>query len=447
MKVLVYGTGYVGLVTGVCLANYGHKVVCLDIDKEKIYKLGNGKMPFYEPGLEEMLQKNRENGRLDFTNRLHSLDSFQVVFIAVGTPQKENGEANLRYVEEVAQEIGSMLRKEIVIIIKSTVPVGTSKKVHDIIDKAKNISVFEEDVKVHIVSNPEFLREGCAVYDFEHPDKIVIGSKKGPDGEFAREMMRNLYSSIKLRDDLYIEVKNETAELIKYACNAFLASKVAFINEMAQLCNETGADVQNIAKAMGADGRISSKFLNPGPGYGGSCFPKDVLALDYISKLNGLDLPIISSINRSNKKHIETTVARIIKIVAIGGMKVAVLGLSFKPETDDVRESPAIEIINQLLRKGVTVNATCPKGIPGAKVVLNNMEEYYQKSLNFFYDVYREIYEADAIVLVTEWKEYRALDFDEVKRIMNGNIIFDLRNVYAKNSFVRKHFKYFGMGT
>ena len=426
MKIAVFGTGYVGLVAGACLADLGNEVICVDVDEKKISDLKKGKIPIYEPGLEEIVKKNFAEKRLTFTtDAKESIEEAKIIFIAVGTPQGENGEADLKYVFQVCETIGKNANEQKVIVDKSTVPVGTAKKVKE---KVTEFSKFPIDV----VSNPEFLREGSAVKDFLEPDRVVIGS----DSEEAAKLIESLYKPL----DCEIVITNsESAEMIKYASNAFLATRISFINEIANLCEKVGADVEEVSKGMGLDHRIGKHFLDAGSGYGGSCFPKDVQALQKIAINVGYELSIIREVENVNKKQKTIPVEKLKKeFDSLEEKKIAVLGLAFKPNTDDMREAPAIEIINYLLKEKAKVVAVDPIAEENAKKILKGIE--YAK------DPYEAVKDADALILVTDWNEFLEIDFEKISSLMNSKIIIDGRNVYNKETLKQMGFKYIGVG-
>ena len=439
MKIGVIGTGYVGLVSGLCLADFGFTVTCGDIDVSKIERLNNGEIPIYEPGLKSVYDRVTELGRVSFTTNIDTLvtDS-DVIFICVGTPPKEDGSADLQYVWQVAETIGKNLGTYKVIVDKSTVPIGTARKVYNII--SNKLTERNMDIPFDVVSNPEFLREGKAVYDFTHPDRVVIGS----DSERACEIIKRVYNPLKLNEVPFVLTNPETAELIKYASNAFLATKIGFINEIANLCEAVGADVHKVAKSMGMDGRISSKFLHPGPGYGGSCFPKDTMALVNMARENGVDSLVVSAVVDSNNRQKVRMAEKIKKAFGgdVEGKQIAVLGLSFKPETDDVRESPALVIIPELLKRGALIHAYDPQGIVEAKKAL------YQNEADILYtaDEYDACKDADAIVILTDWNQFRRLDLQRLKDLMRGNRFFDFRNIYDREEVEGMGFYYEGVG-
>lgn len=439
IKIGVIGTGYVGLVSGLCLADFGFTVTCGDIDVSKIERLNSGEIPIYEPGLKSVYDRVTELGRVSFTTNIDTLvkDS-DVIFICVGTPPKEDGSADLQYVWQVADTIGKNLDTYKVIVDKSTVPIGTARKVYNII--SDKLTERNMDIPFDVVSNPEFLREGKAVYDFTHPDRVVIGS----DSERACEIMKRVYNPLKLNEVPFVLTNPETAELIKYASNAFLATKIGFINEIANLCEAVGADVHKVAKSMGMDGRISSKFLHPGPGYGGSCFPKDTMALVNMARENGVDSLVVSAVVDSNNRQKVRMAEKIKKAFGgdVEGKQIAVLGLSFKPETDDVRESPALVIIPELLKRGALIHAYDPQGIVEAKKAL------YQNEADILYtaDEYDACKDADAVVILTDWNQFRRLDLQRLKDLMRGNRFFDFRNIYDREEVEGMGFYYEGVG-
>ena len=439
MKIGVIGTGYVGLVSGLCLADFGFTVTCGDIDVSKIERLNSGEIPIYEPGLKSVYDRVTELGRVSFTTNIDTLvtDS-DVIFICVGTPPKEDGSADLQYVWQVAETIGKNLGTYKVIVDKSTVPIGTARKVYNII--SNKLTERNMDIPFDVVSNPEFLREGKAFYDFTHPDRVVIGS----DSERACEIIKRVYNPLKLNEVPFVLTNPETAELIKYASNAFLATKIGFINEIANLCEAVGADVHKVAKSMGMDGRISSKFLHPGPGYGGSCFPKDTMALVNMARENGVDSLVVSAVVDSNNRQKVRMAEKIKKAFGgdVEGKQIAVLGLSFKPETDDVRESPALVIIPELLKRGALIHAYDPQGIVEAKKAL------YQNEADILYtaDEYDACKDADAIVILTDWNQFRRLDLQRLKDLMKGNRFFDFRNIYDREEVEGMGFYYEGVG-
>lgn len=441
MDIGIIGTGYVGLVQGVILAEFGMKVICMDVDEEKIKQLRSGVPTIYEPGLGEMLKKNIESKRLSFsTNMKKVVEESEAIFIAVGTPAMEDGSADLHYVEDVAKEIGQYINGYKVVIDKSTVPVGTARKVKKIIRDA--IAERNENIEFDVASNPEFLREGKAIHDCMSPDRIVIGT----ESEKAKNIMKEIYDGFNLNQTPFVFTNLETAEMIKYASNAFLAVKISFINEMALLAEAVGADVQQIAHAMGMDGRISPKFLHAGPGFGGSCFPKDTRAIVNIGKEHDCEMKVVQAAIDANEKQKQSIVKKIIKNVgtdsSLEGKTIAILGLSFKPDTDDMREAPSIDIIQGLVAAGAKIQAYCPEGIREAKLRLKEID-YAIKYMN---DEFEACKEADALVIITEWYQFRSMDLKKIRNNMKDNYFFDLRNIYSKKREQVKEFKYFGVG-
>ena len=438
MKITIIGTGYVGLVTGVCLADFGNDIICVDNDKEKVDILNSGQLPIYEPGLKEIIERNRHYKRIEFTTNIkHAVSYSEVIFITVGTPEKEDGNADLKYVFEVAKDIASYMNDYKVVVDKSTVPIGTGKKVAEIIQNILKDRKF--NYKFDIVSNPEFLREGKALYDFMHPDRIVIGS----ESKKAIEIIKEVYRVLKLNDIPFITTNLETAEMIKYASNAFLAMKISYVNEIANLCEKIGADIQVVTSAMGKDGRISPKFLHCGPGYGGSCFPKDTKALAKIGRENNSPITLIESTIKANQNQKLKMVEKIEKTMEnVKDKSIAILGLAFKPETNDVREAPSIVIIEELYQRGAKIKAFDPQAMEEAKGKLKNL-----KGIIFCKDEYEAVEGTDALVIITEWNQFRRLDFARIKKLMKDNYIFDLRNIYSKEIIEKENgFKYFSVG-
>jgi len=430
MNICMVGTGYVGLVTGTCLADFGMNVICVDVDEKKIQALQNGQIPIYEPGLEELVAKNERAGRLSFSTDLKSaVESSVAIFIAVGTPALPDGSADLSYVRSVAESIADHANGYKVVVTKSTVPTGTGKMIEEIL-KSRN---GQHDFSV--VSNPEFLREGSAVADFLRPDRVVIGTRD----ERPVAIMKEIYSPLYLLETPFIVTDVESAEMIKYASNGFLSVKISFINEVADICERVGADVHAVARGMGLDKRIGSKFLHPGPGFGGSCFPKDTQAVADLARKYGARFEIIEAAILANEK----TKARMIdKIEAatgpLAGKTVGVLGISFKPATDDIRESPALRVIQDLRSRGARVRAFDPASMENARLVLENVE--YGKNA---YDCAEG---CEALVLVTEWNEFRALDFARLEKAMKGRVLVDLRNVYEPEEVRALGWTYAGVG-
>jgi UDPglucose 6-dehydrogenase len=432
MRVAMIGAGYVGLVSGACFADFGHYVTCVDKDADRIAALRRGIMPIYEPGLAELVASNLRAGRLDFATELSpSVREAAAVFIAVGTPSRRgDGHADLSYVYAAAREIAAAVAGFTVVITKSTVPVGTGDEVEHIIAQAR------PDADVAVVSNPEFLREGAAIQDFKHPDRIVVGS----DDVRAREVMTELYRPLYLNAAPIVHTGRRSAELIKYAANAFLATKITFVNEIAELCEKVGADIQEVARGVGLDNRIGAKFLHAGPGFGGSCLPKDTLALiktaqDYEAPLRVIEAVI--GVNDARKRGMGRKVAAALG-GTVRGKTVAVLGLTFKPNTDDMREAPSIALITALQDMGATVRAYDPAGMEQARQVLSNV--VYSDGP---YDCAQG---ADALVIVTEWEQFRALDLDTLKRAMARPVVVDLRNIYRPEEMERLGFVYARVG-
>ncbi|MCJ7640326.1 MAG: UDP-glucose/GDP-mannose dehydrogenase family protein [Desulfobacterales bacterium] len=431
MNICVIGTGYVGLVTGACLAELGMNLVCVDNDVQKIELLKQGKSPIYEPGLDDLLRKNMKEGRLRFSTSIkEGVASNLVIFIAVGTPSREDGSADLSAVEEVTREIAKHMDGYKVVVVKSTVPVGTSRKLKQLIRDHQT-----RPVPFDIVSNPEFQREGSAIEDFMRPDRVTIGT----ESQQAIAIMKEIYSALYLIETPFVITSLETAEMIKYAANAFLATKVTFINEIANLCEVAGADVLHVARAMGLDGRIGKKFLHPGPGYGGSCFPKDTRALLRMAEDRGYPFKVLNSVIEVNEEQKRRMVGKIKGIVGdLKGKTIGILGLAFKPNTDDIRESSAITIIEGLLAEGAKVKAFDPAAMEETRTVFPNIE--------FGKDSYDVAKGCDALVLVTEWNQFRRLDLERVKGLLKSPVFIDLRNVYDPDQMRRSGFKYTCVG-
>ncbi len=433
MHIAVIGTGYVGLVSGAGMADFGMNVICVDKDAEKIAKLKAGEIPFYEPGLKELVHKNVAAGRLSFTTDLaEAVRMALVVFICVGTPPAPDGSADLSAVKEVALSLAEIIDEYKVIVTKSTVPVGTNRWIKKLIDENKR-----HDVTIDIISNPEFLREGCAIEDFMRPDRVVIGG----ESDHAIAIIKDIYRPLYLAETPFIITDLETAEMIKYASNAFLATKISFINEVAVLCDKAGADVVTVAKAMGLDPRIGSRFLNPGPGFGGSCFPKDVRALAYLGRQNDWPLYILEAVLKVNERQRQITVEKVRLVCGkLTGKVIAVLGLSFKPNTSDVRESPALEIVERLITEGSRVRAYDPVAMEEFKRAKPDLEIYYAK------DPYEAAREAHCLLILTEWNEFRYLDLEKIKKLMAEPVIVDARNIYEPDRMQKLGFRYEGMG-
>jgi len=469
MKIAIIGTGYVGLVTGTCLADFGLSVICVDKDNKKIECLNSSKVPIYEPNLEALIKKNVSAGRLTFTTDLeNAVEQSKVIFIAVGTPSNDDGSANLEQIEKVAQQIAVSMNEYKVIVNKSTVPIGTARKIKEIINEHQYLSlratkesvaipppVIPAKAGIHplspsplrgeggvrvkhpfdVVSNPEFLREGSAVYDFTHPDKIVIGT----NGPKALKIMQEIYRPLYLIDTPFVITNPETAELIKYACNAFLATKITFINEIANLCDKVGADVHQVARAMGLDGRISPKFLHPGPGYGGSCFPKDTEALYHFATTCGYDFKLLKGIISANKRQKRLMVEKIkYHLGNLKGKTIAILGLAFKQNTDDIRKSPATDVITLLLKEGANIRCFDPLAMDNTKKILPD--------LIYCQDEYETAQDSDALVIATEWNQFRNLDLLKIKKLLKSPILLDLRNLYDPEKAKSLGFIYEGVG-
>lgn len=429
MKIAVIGTGYVGLVSAVCFAKLGHEVVGVDKDAAKISDLQKNIIPIFEPGLKELLITVKSDNKINFTTDLKTaLNGAQAVFIAVGTPQDEDGSADLTFVMAAAQEIAQLSDDYKVIVTKSTVPVGTGAAVEGVIKKTN------PQLQFSVASNPEFLREGNAIEDFMIPDRIVIGCKD----DRAKKVLSEIYQKFPSEKIVYTDIT--TAEMIKYASNSFLATKISFINEISDLCEKTGGDIKQLASAIGLDSRIGSKFLNPGPGFGGSCFPKDIMAIINVAKAHNVELSLINSVISSNVSRKKKMVQKISEALGenIAGKKIALLGLAFKANTDDIRYSPAISIAQALLEKSAKINATDPEAIENSRKELVGVE--------FFADHYQAIKDADLIVIATEWTIYSELDFDKIKQLTKSRIIVDLRNLLDPAKVVAAGFQYFYIG-
>ncbi|MBJ7319380.1 MAG: UDP-glucose/GDP-mannose dehydrogenase family protein [Brevundimonas sp.] len=436
MRVAMIGTGYVGLVSGACFADFGHVVTCIDKDPSKIERLERGEIPIFEPGLDDLVAANVEEGRLFFTlESAEAIRNADAVFIAVGTPTRRgDGHADLSYVYAAAEEIAGLIDGFTVVVTKSTVPVGTGDEVEAIIRRVN------PDADFAVVSNPEFLREGAAIGDFKRPDRVVIGVNDGETAPRAREVMGELYRPLNLNESPLLFVGRRTSELIKYAANAFLAMKITFINEMADLCEAVGADVQQVARGIGLDKRIGSKFLHAGPGYGGSCFPKDTIALVRTAQQYGAPVRLIETtveVNDARKKamadRVETTLGD-----SVAGKTIALLGLTFKPNTDDMRDAPSLDIAPALIAAGARVQAFDPEGMHEAGKLLPDV---VMKA-----NAYDAVEGADAVVIITEWDQFRALDLDRVKLLMNQPVLVDLRNVYRPEDMLKRGFRYSGIG-
>lgn len=431
MHIAVLGTGYVGLVTGACFAEFGVDVTCVDVNEEKIAQLRAGMMPIYEPGLEQMVSKNVQAGRLRFTtDTKQAVEEALVIFLAVGTPPKDDGSPDMSFVEAAAKSIGEYMNGYKVIVTKSTVPIGTGEHLRNLIRENQKTKV-----NFGIVSNPEFLREGAAINDFMRPDRVVIGSRD----EEAVAIMRDLYRPLYLIEAPFVITSLEAAELTKYAANAFLATKISFINEIANLCDKIGCDVHDVARAMGMDRRIGSKFLHPGPGFGGSCFPKDTQALASVARQFSSDSLIVEAVIEVNRRQRKAMLQKIEKLVGtVQGKTIAILGLAFKPETDDMREAPAVEIIHSLLQSGARIRAYDPVAMLEAIKCLPDVE--------YAEDEYAASKDADALVFMTEWNQFRALNMSRIRDLMKSPKIADLRNIYQPDHMRELGFDYVGVG-
>lgn len=431
MHICMVGTGYVGLVTGTCFAEFGNDVICVDIDSTKIEKLNRGEIPIYEPGLDDMVAKNVKEGRLTFTTDMkYAVENSLVIFVAVGTPQSEDGSADLRYVEAVGKDVAKYMNGYKVIVNKSTVPVGSGNWIKDVIQKN-----LKTPAHFSVVSNPEFLREGSAIEDFMRPNRVVIGAE---DSE-AMAIMKDLYSPLYLIETPIVMTDLASAELTKYAANAFLAVKISFINEVANLCERVGADVHDVARGMGLDNRIGSKFLHAGPGYGGSCFPKDTRALISIGEKFDYKFQIVDAAVKVNEQQRQVMVRKIKHAVGnLNGKTIAVLGLAFKPNTDDMREAPAVDIIEALQAEGAKVRAYDPVAMHEAAKALKNVE--------FCEETYETLEGADALIFMTEWNQFRSLDLDKIRNLLRTPVILDLRNIYEPQRMREKGFQYHSVG-
>ena len=437
MKVGVIGSGYVGLVAAACFAEMGNDVICVDVDENKISKLKDGIIPIYEPGLEVLVKENYKRESLKFTTEINSsLNTAEVVFIAVGTPMGDDGSADLKYVLQVAQSIGENMNHHLVVVDKSTVPIGTADKVKETIQLA--LDNRNSDLTFDVVSNPEFLKEGAAIKDFMHPDRVVVGA----NNDSAMKVMQDLYSPFTVSSDRFIGMDIRSAEMTKYAANAMLATKISFINEIANICEHVGADVNQVRAGIGSDKRIGYQFIYPGCGYGGSCFPKDIQALITIANDHGYNPSLISSVERVNKNQKEVLFSKLTSQFGsdLSGKSIAVWGLSFKPETDDMREAPSINLIKSIVSAGGSVNAYDPKAIKEAQFYLDGIP------VNYFDDKYSVLDNVDALILVTEWKEFRSPDFFLMKEKMKGNLFIDGRNQFKLNFIESKGFNYLQIG-
>jgi UDPglucose 6-dehydrogenase len=431
MHIAVIGTGYVGLVTGACFAEFGVEVTCVDVDETKIENLKKGIIPIYEPGLDTIVEKNSKAGRLHFTTDIKSaVEQALVVFLAVGTPPQADGSPNMDYYFQAAKDIAEAMNGYKVLVTKSTVPVGTGKKLREFVNENQKTKT-----NFGVASNPEFLREGAAISDFMRPDRVVIGSNE----EDAIAIMKDLYRPLYLIETPIVITSLEAAELIKYAANAFLATKITFINEIANLCDAIGCDVHDVARGMGMDNRIGRKFLHPGPGYGGSCFPKDTRAFTKVGDAFDVETMVVDAVIEANERQRQAMIPKIEKLLGdFEGKTIAVLGLSFKPETDDMREAPAIDIVKALQSRGAKIKAYDPVAMEEAKHSLPDIE--------YVTDEYEAIKGADALIIVTEWNQFRALDMNKVKSLLKSPKIADLRNIYEPSDMREMGFEYVGVG-
>lgn len=437
MKIAIVGTGYVGLVSGTCFAEMGLDITCVDIDKQKIEGLNRGVVPIYEPGLDELIRRNVEAGRLHFTTDLcDCLDAVQVVFSAVGTPPDEDGSADLRYVLDVARTFGRNIKKYTVLVTKSTVPVGTAQKVKAVIEE--ELAARGEAIPFDVASNPEFLKEGAAIKDFMSPDRVVVGV----ESQRAKDLMTKLYRPFLINNFRVLFMDIPSAEMTKYAANAMLATRISFMNDIANLCDRVGADVDMVRKGIGSDSRIGNKFLYPGCGYGGSCFPKDVKALAHTARENGYTMQVIEAVERVNEQQKSIVFEKLQRLLGedLRGRRIAVWGLAFKPETDDMREAPALVVIDRLLEAGAEVRAYDPVAMPECRRRIG------EACVHFAQTMYEAIEGADALILLTEWKEFRMPDWPRLRKAMRGDVLVDGRNIYDKQEVAAAGFRYAAIG-
>ena len=437
MNIGIIGSGYVGLVAAACFSEMGNEVTCVDVDENKISNLKNGIIPIYEPGLESLVKNNQSKKRLLFTTNINdALSNSEIVFIAVGTPMGDDGSADLQYVLNVAESIGNNMSHHLIVVDKSTVPVGTADKVRNVIQDC--LRKRNSELTFDVVSNPEFLKEGAAIKDFMHPDRVVVGS----NNEESFEKMKELYSPFTVSSDRFISMDIRSAEMTKYAANAMLATKISFINEISNICERVGADINHVRKGIGSDSRIGYKFIYPGCGYGGSCFPKDVKALINISSTVNYSPNLITAVEKVNDQQKQILFSKVKNHFGenLSDLKFAIWGLSFKPETDDMREAPSIPLINSLLSSGASVNAYDPQAINEAKFYLKDLD------VKYFDSKYDSLLDVDALILVTEWKEFRSPDFERMLNLMRGNVFIDGRNQFNKEKMLSNGFNYFQIG-
>lgn len=433
MKLSIIGTGYVGLVTGTCFAEMGHDVTCIDIDANKVERMKKGECPIYEPGLEPLMQSNYQEGRLHFSNNYDSVNSAQAIFLAVGTPSSDDGQADLKYVFGACDSIAPHLKDGAVVVVKSTVPVGTGNKVREYLRTKTN-------AKFYVVNNPEFLKEGSAVEDFMKPERIIIGAQE----DVAAEIIEELYEPFNRQIKRTIRMSNLSAEMTKYAANCFLATKISFMNEVARLCDIVGADVEEVRHGISTDSRIGSQFLYPGPGYGGSCFPKDVKALVHTAKENGMNFKIVEAVEEVNKEQKKYIVGKVKKHFNndLKGKTFVIWGTAFKANTDDIRETPAIDTVVALHEAGAKVRIHDPEAADNFEQLMTKMEI----PVDQFENKYDALNGADGLIILTEWKQYRAPDFEEIKSRLKEHVIFDGRNLYNTKKVLEQGFKYYAIG-
>ena len=439
MRITIVGSGYVGLVTGACFAEMGNIVSCIDKDTSKVENLRNGIIPIYEPGLTQMIEEGCKKGVLTFSNNLkNSINQSDIVFIAVGTPQDEDGSADLSHVINVAKEIGQVMNHSLIIVDKSTVPVGTAEKVRETIKK--ELQIRDIDITFDVVSNPEFLKEGTAIKDFMQPDRVIIGS----DNDNSIKTLKALYRPFTINRERFIQMDIRSAEMTKYAANAFLATKISFMNEISNICERVGADVNMVRLGIGSDNRIGYKFIYPGCGYGGSCFPKDIKALEKTAKENNYNPKILEAVENVNTEQKKVIFNKIIDRFSedLNGKYFSIWGLSFKPGTDDMREAPSIIIINELINRGARIKAYDPKAIEEAKIQFSS----HKDRIIFCKDKYEALDSTDALILLTEWKEFRSPDFNRISELLNNKIIFDGRNQYDKRMLDQYDYEYYQIG-